>query len=44
MTQEELDISNDELLSKLGLMKNGKLKRSAVLLFYHDPRSSTSSI
>ena len=37
MTQEELDISNDELLSKLGLMKNGKLKRSAVLLFYHDP-------
>lgn len=37
MTQKELDIPNDELLSKLGLMKDGKLKRSAVLLFYHDP-------
>jgi ATP-dependent DNA helicase RecG len=37
MTQKELDIPNAELLSKLGLMKDGKLKRSAVLLFYHDP-------
>ena len=37
MTQKELDIPNDELLSKLGLMKDGKLKRSAVLLFYHEP-------
>lgn len=37
MTERELDIPNDELLSKLGLMKDGKLKRSAVLLFYHDP-------
>ena len=37
MTQEELNISNEELLSKLHLMSNGKLKRSAVLLFYHDP-------
>lgn len=37
MTQEELDISNAELLSKLHLVSNGKLKRSAVLLFYHDP-------
>ena len=35
MTERELDIPNDELLSKLGLMKDGKLKRSAVLLFYH---------
>ena len=33
MTREELDISNEELLSKLRLMTNGKLKRSAVLLF-----------
>ena len=37
MTKKELDIPNDELLSKLGLMKDGKLKRAAVLLFYRDP-------
>ena len=37
MTKEELDISNEELLNKLHLMRDGKLKRSAVLLFYHDP-------
>ena len=37
MVQEDLDLSNAELLSKLHLMSNGKLKRSAVLLFYHDP-------
>lgn len=37
MTQEELDIPNEELLNKLHLMTDGKLKRSAVLLFYHDP-------
>lgn len=37
MTQEELNISNEELLNKLHLMTDGKLKRSAVLLFYHDP-------
>lgn len=37
MTQEELDISNEELLNKLHLMVDGKLKRSAVLLFYDDP-------
>lgn len=37
MTQKELDIPNAELLSKLELMKEGKLKRSAVLLFYHEP-------
>ena len=37
MSQEELDVSNEELLSKLHLMSGGKLKRSAVLLFYHDP-------
>ncbi len=37
MTREELDISNEELLNKLHLMIDGKLKRSAVLLFYHDP-------
>ena len=38
MTAEELDIPRAELLSKLHLMKYGKLKRSAVLLFYDDPQ------
>ena len=37
MTQEDLDISNEELLNKLHLMADGKLKRSAVLLFHSDP-------
>lgn len=37
MTKEELNLSNEELLTKLHLMINGKLKRSAVLLFYDDP-------
>ena len=36
MTEAELNISNEELLSKLKLLSNGKLKRSAVLLFYGD--------
>ncbi|MBR5344237.1 MAG: putative DNA binding domain-containing protein [Clostridia bacterium] len=37
MSGEELNIPNAELLNKLHLMSDGKLKRSAVLLFYHDP-------
>ena len=37
MTEAELNISNEEPLSKLKLLSNGKLKRSAVLLFYGDP-------
>ena len=37
MTEEELNVSNEELLSKLKLLSNGKLKRSAVLLFYSNP-------
>ena len=37
MTSDDLNISNRELLDKLHLTKDGKLKRSAVLLFYHDP-------
>ena len=37
MIEAELNISNEELLSKLKLLSNGKLKRSAVLLFYGDP-------
>lgn len=37
MSQEELNVSNKELLDKLHLTRDGKLKRSAILLFYHDP-------
>lgn len=37
MTETELNVSNEELLQKLHLMVDGKLKRSAVLLFYSDP-------
>ncbi len=37
MTEAELNVSNKELLQKLHLMTDGKLKRSAVLLFYSDP-------
>ena len=37
MTGDELIVSNEELLTTLHLMSDGKLKRSAVLLFYHDP-------
>ena len=37
MSKEELNISNEELLDKLHLTVDGKLKRSAILLFYHDP-------
>ena len=37
LSEAELNVSNEELLQKLHLIKDGKLKRSAVLLFYHDP-------
>jgi len=37
MTEAELNVSNEELLKKLHLIVDGKLKRSAVLLFYRDP-------
>ena len=37
MAKEELDIPKIDLLNKLHLMTDNKLKRSAVLLFYHDP-------
>lgn len=37
MSEAELNVSNKELLQKLHLITNGKLKRSAVLLFYSDP-------
>lgn len=37
MSQEDLNLTNKELLDKLHLTRDGKLKRSAILLFYHDP-------
>lgn len=37
MTEAELNVSNKELLQKLHLITDGKLKRLAVLLFYSDP-------
>lgn len=37
MTKEELDIPNTELLEKLNLMIDGKLKRAAIMLFYRQP-------
>ena len=37
MKKEELNISNKELLNKLNLIKNGKLTRAAVMLFYRNP-------
>ena len=37
MTRKDLECTNEELLSKLGLIVDGKLKRAAVLLFYRNP-------
>jgi ATP-dependent DNA helicase RecG len=37
MTKEDLDISNAELLEKLDLIVDGKLKRAAALCFYRQP-------
>ena len=37
MTKEDLDLSNAELLEHLDLLAEGKLKRAAVMLFYHRP-------
>ncbi|MBQ9221522.1 ATP-binding protein [Succinivibrio sp.] len=37
MSEESLNLSNEDLLKKLNLLVDGKLKRSAVLLFYRDP-------
>lgn len=34
MTKEDLDISNEELLDKLDLLTDGKLKRAGALCFY----------
>lgn len=38
MTQKDIECSNTELLDKLGLLTDGKLKRAAVLLFYRSPQ------
>lgn len=37
MTKEDLEISNAELLEKLDLIAEGKLKRAAALCFYRQP-------
>lgn len=37
MTKEDLDIPNEELLEKLDLMIDGKLKRAGALCFYRTP-------
>lgn len=36
MSKEDLKITNEELLDKLQLTVNGKLKRAAVMLFYRE--------
>ena len=38
MTRKDLECTNEELLNKLGLIADGKLKRAAVLLFYRNPQ------
>ena len=38
MTKRDVECSNEELLEKLGLITDGKLKRAAVLLFYRNPQ------
>ena len=38
MTRKDLECTNGELLNKLGLIVDGKLKRAAVLLFYRNPQ------
>lgn len=37
MTKEDLDIANIELLEKLDLVVDGKLKRAGALCFYRNP-------
>lgn len=37
MMEEDLHMSNEQLLENLGLMENGKLKRAAVMLFHRNP-------
>ena len=37
MTEEDLNMSNEQLLDSLGLLEHGKLKRAAILLFHRNP-------
>ncbi|MCD8295728.1 MAG: putative DNA binding domain-containing protein, partial [Clostridia bacterium] len=37
MVPEDLEVSREELLNKLGLLKEGRLTRAAVLCFYRHP-------
>lgn len=36
MTKKDLDIPNEELLDRLALLVDGKLKRAGILCFYRD--------
>lgn len=38
MTRRDVECTNEELLEKLGLIVDGKLKRAAILLFYRNPQ------
>lgn len=40
MTEEDLNMSNEQLLDNLGLLEHGKLKRAAILLFHRNPEKS----
>jgi len=42
MTRDELEIDNEELLKKLGLIHKGELTRAAVLCFYNNPTEITN--
>ena len=42
ITESDLMVDNAELLSRLGLMTKGELKRAAVLLFYRHPEEIVS--
>lgn len=37
MTEEDLNMSNEQLLDSPGLFEQGRLKRAAILLFHHNP-------
>ncbi len=37
MTEEDLNMSNEQLLDSLGLFEQGRLKRAAILLFHRNP-------
>ena len=37
MTEEDLNMSNEQLLDNLGLLEHGKLKRAVILLFHRNP-------